>query len=123
MNATTLKFIYTGTFFVFIFLLGYWLNRSGKPYEALLFNIHKLVALGAVVYLGVTFYKAQHATPLSPLQLAVVALTFLCFVVTIVTGGLVSIEKAMPAAVQLLHKIMPYLTVLSAAASLFITVK
>ena len=31
--------------FLIIFLSGYGLHRSGKPYHTLLFNLHKLVSL------------------------------------------------------------------------------
>jgi len=38
---------------VLVFLMtvafGFWMSRSGRPYNALLFNIHKLAALGGVV--------------------------------------------------------------------------
>ena len=120
MNTPLLKLVSAGLFFIIIFILGFWLSRSGKPYGTLIFTIHKLVALGAVVYLAVTFNKVHQVSPLSPVQIAAIVLAFLCFAVTIITGGLVSIEKTMPEVVHRLHQVMPYLTVLSTAASLYL---
>jgi hypothetical protein len=124
MTTIQMKFVsaglYTGLFFVFIFIFGYWLSRSGKPYGALPFNLHKLIALGAAAFLAITAYKTHQATPLGAAQWIALLLTGLCFVITIITGGLASIEKAMPASLVRLHHIIPYLTVLFTAVSLYL---
>ncbi len=127
MNITLNKIIYAGLFFLLIFLSGFWLSRSGKPYGALLFNLHKLIGLGAGVYLALTVYRSHQAAPLSPLQLALVAATALVFVVLVVAGGLLSahaegslrsLSPAMVAALTLAHHLLPYLAVLGAATTL-----
>jgi len=56
---------------------------------------------------------------LSALELSVCAVSGLLFAATIVSGGLVSIDKSWPAFVPILHKLFPYLTVLSTAFSLY----
>jgi hypothetical protein len=47
---TMLKFIPTGIFFLLTVAFGLWLSRTGKPYNGVLFNIHKLIALGVVIF-------------------------------------------------------------------------
>ena len=37
--------LYSGVCFLIIFIFGFWLKSSGKPYNGLLFNTHKLVAV------------------------------------------------------------------------------
>ena len=120
MNAFPSEFISAGLFFLFIFLFGFWLKRAGKPYNAILFNIHKLVGLGALVFLGITINRINQATPLSALEMTACAVTGLLFICTIVSGGLVSIDKPMPSAITMMHKLFPYLTVLSTAATLYL---
>jgi hypothetical protein len=44
----------------------------------------------------------------------------LFFLSTIVSGGLVSIDKPMPAPISIMHKLFPYLTVLSTAVTLYL---
>ena len=44
----------------------------------------------------------------------------LFFLGTILTGGLVSIDKPLPKILVFLHKITPYLTVLSTCVTLYI---
>ena len=43
-----------------------------------------------------------------------------CFAATIVSGGLLSVEKTMPLIVRRLHQITPYLTLLSTSAVLYL---
>ena len=120
MDATQLKLLGMGVFFLFIFLSGLRLSRSGKPYNPILFNLHKLSGLAAGIFLGVNIYRIHQASPLSQTELIAVVITILFFVGTIIAGGLVSIDKPMPKPVPWLHKIMPYLTVISTAATLYL---
>ena len=118
MNTVLSKVVVTGGFFLFIFLFGFILSRSGKPYPALLFNIHKLIALGALVFLGVMVYNIHRAAALSPAHIGLVVFTGLCFVVTIIAGGLLNIDKS-PAFLAVIHRFSPYLTLLATAATLY----
>ena len=68
MSTTQLRIACTGLFFLLIFFFGFWLNRSGKPYNLFIFTIHKLIALGAVVFLTMTVYNVHQAAPLSPIS-------------------------------------------------------
>lgn len=118
MSTTLSRFVIAGTLFVFIFLSGFWLSRSGKPYSLAGFNLHKFIALGAVVFLAVLVGRLLQATPLDMLQKIVVALTALCFIATMVTGGLASIDRALP--LLRLHQVLPYLTLVSSAVMLYV---
>ncbi len=120
MNIFQLRFVNIGLFFLLIFVSGYWLHHSGKPYGAILFNIHKLIGLGLFVLLVVRIYQLNLTTPLSWLQWIICVVAALFFIATIVFGGLVSIDKTMPTFVSLAHKLLPYLTLLSTAFSLYL---
>ena len=120
MNTVASKVVITGAFFLLIFLLGFLLSRLGKPYSLILFNLHKLIAVGAVVFLGVTIYNIQRAVGLAPLQVAAIVFAGLCFIVTIIAGGLLSIDRPMPAVLGVIHRFAPYLTLLSTAATLYL---
>jgi hypothetical protein len=121
MSTNQLRVLGTGLFFLLILFSGYWLSRSGKPYSTIVFNIHKLVAVAAVVLLGITVYRIHRAGALSAIELLAAIVTGLFFLGTMVTGGLLSIpiDKAMPAIVRKLHQVTPYLTVLSTAVTLY----
>lgn len=120
MNAVLSKILSTGVFFLFILLTGFWLTRSGKPYHAVLFNIHKFIALGAIVYLVVTITKMRQAATLGPLEVIAIVAAGLLFIATMVTGGLWSITQPMPAIIRTGHHLLPYLTMLATAAVLYL---
>lgn len=120
MSSTQIKFISAGMFFLFIFLSGFWLSRTGKPYSTLTFTIHKLIGLAMGIFLIISVHQIHQAASLSPVQIGAIVITVLLFVVTVAAGGLLSIEKPVPLAFSLLHKGLPHLAVLSTGGTLYL---
>lgn len=120
MNFTLSKLASTGIFFVFIFLSGFWLSRKGRPYSMLVITVHKLIALAAGVFLGLTIYRIHQVTPLSIVQIIAVVITVLLFAVNVAAGSLLSTNKAMPEVVSIINKFFPYLTVVSTGVMLYL---
>jgi hypothetical protein len=114
------KIVITSVFFVFILLSGFWLHRLGRPVNSLVLTIHKLISVAAVVYLAINLYRIHQVTPLSSLAIAASVVTFILFVVMIATGGLLSVEKEMPAFIHMIHRFTPYLTILATSATLYL---
>jgi hypothetical protein len=115
-----LRVVGAGLFYLFILLSGYWLSHSGKPYSVIVLTIHKLISLAAVVFLIITMIQSNRVAALSALELIAGVVTGLFLLGTMITGGLLSTDKPMPAVVLRLHQITPYLTVLSNAAALYL---
>ncbi len=120
MDTSQLRVLVTGSSFVFIFLSGYWLSRSGKPYSAIIFNTHKLVGLAMGVFLIVTVRQVHQVAPLGPAEIAVIVITVLFFIAVVAAGGLLSVDNPMPVAVSMVHKLLPYVAVLSTAVTLYL---
>jgi hypothetical protein len=118
MEISQINVFGAGVFFVFIFLSGVWLRRNAKPYNGIKLNIHKFISLGAFYYLGRIAVGLHQSVGLSPTAYVMSITTGGLFVATIISGGLVSIDREMPRLVVLLHKITPFLTVISAISSL-----
>ena len=102
------------------------MSRLGKPYNQILFNVHKLIGLAAVIFLIVILVQRHKLVPLRPSEITAFVVTALIFVVTIVAGDLLSVEasgglaglnQSVRLAISLVHKIFPYLAVLSTAVS------
>ena len=123
MEITQLDVLKAGLFFVFVFASGIWLRISGKPYSTVKLTLHKFIALGTFIYLILAVYRMHQAASLSAGQLGASITSGVLFVATIITGGLVSVEKEMPASVLILHKISPYLTLLVSALALFLLIR
>jgi len=120
MNELQIRAIGAGVFFIFIFLSGFWLSRSKKPYNTLKLNLHKLISLAAGIYLGVVIVQVHQVTPLGAIEIGAVAVNLLFFVITVVSGGLSSIDRPMPAAIAKIHKVLPYLATLFTAVTLYL---
>jgi hypothetical protein len=118
MSTTQSRIAITAGLFLCICVFGFWLSISGKPYNQVIFTIHKLVALGAVIYLAATVYRVHRAAPLKPAYMMIILLTVLCVLVAFVTGALLSLDKYMPLFVLRLHQVAPCLILLSTSASL-----
>jgi len=129
MGIENSKMIYTGIFFLFIFLSGFWVSRLGKPYNGLFFNIHKLIGLAVGIFLIRTVYLTHQVAPLSPTQWTAIAVTVLLFLFTVIAGGLLSVlaegglenmGQTMQRDIELVHKISPYLIVVSTGVALYL---
>ncbi len=114
------RLLVVGLLFLFIFISGFVLGYLSKPYNVFLITIHKLIGLAAGVFLGMAVYQRHQVTPLGSGEIAAIVVTILLFVGTVAAGGLQSIERPMPAAVSWVHKLTPYLAVLSTGATLYL---
>ncbi len=120
MNPILSRMIGAGLFFLLIFLSGFWLSRNGKPYNGILFNIHKLIALGAMIFLVVVVYQDSQADPFQAVQVIAMIIATVFLLALFVTGGLLSARSANPPIILRLHQIIPYLAVIFTAAALYL---
>jgi len=120
MGIDQTRIIGTGLLYLFIFISGFWLSKSGKPYSVILLTIHKLISLAAVVFLAITIHRINQVARLSAAELIAGVVTGLFFLDAIVSGGLLSTDKPMPVVILRMHQITPLLTVLSTAVTLYL---
>ena len=101
---TLSKFILSAILLILTLAFGFWLSSAGKPYNGILFNLHKLIALGGVIYTVWQFslwLKATNA-PLELIVLLVVAT--LCVIALFASGGLLSAGKLDYALMLTIHR-------------------
>jgi hypothetical protein len=120
MGTAQLRIVGAGLLFILIFLSGIWLSNSGKPLNVIILTIHKLISLAAVVFLVMTIYQINQVAKLSAIELIASVVTGLLFLSNIISGGLLSTGKSMPAAILAMHQITPFLTVFSTAVTLYL---
>ena len=112
-----LMVLVTITLFVLVFVLGFVLQRRGRPHHVLLLTAHKLLALAALILMAITVIRINRATPLNTVALVAAVATAVFFVVAIISGGLVSTDKPAPPIALLVHRVTPFMTVAVAAAT------
>ncbi len=110
LNALLPRIIVTGLLFILVFVSGFWLANSARPINTIVLTIHKLIALGALILIGVMIYQVNQVAPLSSATIVATVITGVFFVVTIIVGGLLSLEQPVTA-VSIIHKVGPFLTV------------
>lgn len=120
MSADVWKAVGVGLAFAVVLAAGLWLSRTVKPYNTALLNVHKLVGLATAVFVLWTLIQRNRVAPLGVGEWIAGVLTGVFFLATGITGGLVSVEKPMPAFVERIHRFAPYLTALSTGGTLYL---
>jgi hypothetical protein len=97
----------------------HWLGLSGKPYNGILFNVHKLIALGAVIVTGMQVYKALQGVEIQARLIALIVVTGLCVVALFVTGV---DGRGKPAynVLRTIHTFTPFLAVITLAVTVYL---
>jgi hypothetical protein len=126
MNPSFVRIVSVLASAVVVLGTGYWLAHLGRPYSAVLFNAHKLLALAAIVLFSVALFRIDWTGGWTGMKTAAAILAGVCLLALLVSGGLHSIDAAggLPAsagslrvAVSWAHKILPYFAALSALAA------
>ena len=120
MDVTQPRVIGAVLAIVVIFVSGYWLGNTGEPYSTIILTIHKLLGLAVGILLVSIVYQTSRASGLGGVEVLAVVVTGLIFIGLAVTGGLLSTDKKMPVVVSLIHKIAPFLAVLSSAGTVYL---
>ena len=105
--------------FVLVLISGYWVSRSGKPIDQARMNVHKFIALGTAVFIGVIVFRVKEGQEWSAMETGMVIASGAFAFAAILTGGLTSLARTVPGT-AFLHKVTPYLALLITAIMLFI---
>jgi len=119
MNPTA-RAIVAVLLFACIFLSGIWLSRRGRPLNAGISTVHKLISLATGIFLLVTMYQRHRMIPPNAIEWIAIGVTGLCFVGTVASGGFLSSDRPRPVAVLRVHQIVPVLTLLSSGTTLYL---
>ena len=121
MSSLVSRLILPSSLFLLTLASGFWLSNSGKPYSTLIFTIHKLISLAAII---TTAFTVNYLHKTAELRLAVeagaITITALLFLGLLVTGALMSIGKPALSEIRTIHHVVPYLAVISAAATVYL---
>jgi hypothetical protein len=122
MNTSITRIVVIGLLFLFTFIFGIGLSNSGKPYHSMLFNLHKLIALGAVIVTAVTIYHLRSDGEIKAFVWGAGVITGLLFLALFVSGALLSIGKPDHAVILAIHRVAPLLAVIFTALTLYLLV-
>ena len=115
-----LKFITPGIVFLLTLIFGLWLSRSGKPYNGMLFNIHKLIALGAVVVTAVQVNTILKNLEPQALIIILLIIAGICVVALFASGAFMSIGNLNYQIMKAVHNVAPVLMAITMALSIYL---
>lgn len=88
------------------------MSHAGKPYNGVLFNIHKLAALGAVVLAVMQFWRMPGLIDSVALIIGLLIVAALCVVALFASGALMSAGKLDYALMLTIHRlVLPVLVI------------
>jgi hypothetical protein len=129
MTILTSKTAICGLLVLLTLVSGVWLSHSGKPYNSMIFTIHKLIALATVIIIGVNVYHLFRVMDGNTLvALSVIAVSGLLFLALFISGallslipaGLLSLEKPLPEIILKIHQVAPLLALVSSTATFYL---
>ena len=111
------KIICAGLLFIITISTGIWLNSSGRPLNALIFNIHKLTAVAAVIFTAVLIRGLLKNAEIRTFILALIIISILLVLVLFVSGALMSTGKPVSGILVAVHGAATVFTVIAASAA------
>ena len=116
----TSKLITPGIIFLLTLVFGFWLSNSGKPYNGILFNIHKLIALGAVVVTVMQVYSILKVMEPQSLIVILIIIVVVCVIALFTSGAFMSIGNVNYQTMKTIHNIAPVLIVIVMAWTIYL---
>ncbi len=117
---TLSKFALPGVVLLLTLASGFWLSNASKPLNSIIFNIHKLIALGAVILITIQIVSIAKNTGLTGLLLWVIVVAVVCILALFATGAMMSIGKTNYELMLAIHRAALFLVVAAFASLLYV---
>jgi hypothetical protein len=105
--------------FALTLVSGFWLSRSGKPYPGLLFNVHKLIALGTVIFTAMQVRAALIAKDAGLLSIGLLVVASVCAIALFASGAFMSAGKLDQRLMKGIHNLAPVVAVPALIAAIY----
>lgn len=125
MDTITSKLIVAGILFLFTLISGVILHHSSRPLSIGLVTIHKLIAVGSAVLVGMVvnqLYKTVDGKVF--IEIGLMVISALLLLALIATGAFLTREEMqLPEFVLNIHKVAPLLALISSTLTIFLLSK
>jgi hypothetical protein len=115
-----LNFLPGGILYLLTLAFGLWLSHVGKPYNGILFNFHKLIALSGVIVTLIQVIQLFKYTNTQALVIALVIIAGLCMVALFATGAFMSIGKPDTTILKPIHHVALILLPISMGVAVYL---
>lgn len=111
------KLVVIAILLIAILATGFWLGASARPLNGFLFTIHKLLALGWVIYTAVVVYHAVRPVESRTLMITAIAVLAVSVVVLFTSGSLLSMPRPDEALWLTIHRVTSVLAIAAMAVT------
>ena len=102
---------------------GIWVSHSGKPYQPLIFTIHKLIALGMVAITAILIFNLFKILEINNLMIFLFIVSGVSAITLFGSGALMSIGKASYSLIKVIHVVATILGVVTIVLSLYLLLR
>jgi hypothetical protein len=114
------KLVLSGIGFLLILVSGIWLSKLGKPYGTLVFNMHKLVAMGFIVLTFITSRNMFKEINISSFMWILIVLAAISVITILLSGGILSQKEQITGSLVIIHKISSALLLISLSGGFYL---
>ena len=122
MDTITSKLLAAGILFLFTLISGMIVSSSGRPFSIGLVTVHKLIAVGTIVLIGMAvnqLYKTVDGKAF--IEMSVLVISGILFLALIATGALLTREEMqLPEIILNIHKVVPLLALVSSTITVYL---
>jgi hypothetical protein len=122
MDAITSKLVVAGILFLFTLISGVILHHSSRPLSIGLITVHKLIAVGTMVLVGMAvnqLFKMVDGKVF--IEVGLIIISALLLLALIATGAFLTREEMqLPEFVLNIHKVAPLLALISSTLTIFL---
>jgi hypothetical protein len=119
---TAMKFLTPGIVFILTLASGLWLSLVGRPYNSAIFNLHKLVALAAVILAAIQLNAALKTVEARVLLNTLIVVAGVCVLALFITGAMMSLGKLNYHLMLTVHRVALALETLALGATVYLLV-
>jgi hypothetical protein len=112
------RFFVPGIGFILTVVFGFWLSKLGKPYNSILFNFHKLIALGTVIVTAMQVHKILNLMDAQFLVVVLFIVAMICVVILFASGAFLSIGNMNYNVMKIVHATVAVLLVIAMALTM-----
>jgi len=123
MENLTVRIILAIGIFVLMLLSGIWLRTKGKPYNKLIFTIHKIMTLLTILFVARYLILLKNSVAMAQHTLNLMWVTLAFFIVSFISGALLSFEKPMPDALTKLHRLSALLVTILGGVTVYLVLR
>ncbi len=122
MNISVSRIVVVGLLLLFTLASGVWLSNSGKPYNTVIFTLHKLITLGTIIFIVATVGQLRPSVDIQALTIGAIAITGLLFLTQLVSGALLSLNIHLSGTALRIHQVASLLASIFSTATMYLVV-